>query len=264
MMPSSIKKKGLQFYSPFTLALEMAARPLLPKKPHILIACMMKSGSTFLAHALAAHSGLRRVRLTPAWGAREQELCELRLSRYNHSAYVAQHHIKHSEWTDELIARYRLTPIVLVRDLFDIVVSLRDHIRRENRIMTVAEISERHAALPDNDLEEVIVDLAIPWFVQFYVGWRSVPNARFVRFEEMIADPAATMMEILKAGGVATNPEACEDALAQISEKKNRFNKGVVGRGAHLSDANKERIKKLLMHYPEVHGDPYIKDMLAR
>lgn len=217
-----------------------------------------------MAHALAAHSGLRRVRLTPTWGAREQELCELRLSRYNHVAYVAQHHVRHSEWTDELISRYKLVPIVLVRDLFDIVVSLRDHIRREGRVMTVASISERHAALPDSELEEVIVDLAMPWFVNFYIGWRSVPNVRLIRFEDMIVDPSTTMVKVLEAGGVVTSPETCERALAQTNGKQNRFNKGIVGRGAHLSAANKERIRKLLMHYPEVHGDQYIKDMLAR
>ena len=84
-----LRYKGIRFHTPLIVGFDLIARHILPKKPHVLIACMPKSGSTFLAIALAAYVGTRK-RLIPTYGHREQELCELRLIRYNMRSYVSQ------------------------------------------------------------------------------------------------------------------------------------------------------------------------------
>lgn len=262
-MSTSERRRGLRLYTPFALGLDFLVRPVFPRRPHILIPCMLKSGSTFLAHALAAHSGLRRARLTPTWGAREQELCEIRLSYYNHFGYVSQHHLKNSEWTQELIRRYRMSTVVLTRDLFDIAVSLRDHIRRESPVMSVAHFTEEHAQLPDAELEEAVADLAIPWFVNFYAGWRQDPNALFVDYDELTADPAAVLAVILDRSGVKATPASIGRALEKVQEQNNRYNKGQKGRGQQLSPHVKDKIVQQLRHYPSIQNDPYVQRMLA-
>lgn len=262
-MMSSIRQKGLRLYSPAAVAMDLAARPFLPRRAHILIACMMKSGSTFLAQALAAHRGLRRCRLTPTWGAREAELCELRLSRYNHLGYVSQHHLKNSEWTQELIRRYHMTTVVLTRDLFDVTVSLRDHMRRETPVMSVAHFSEEHARMPDAELEEAIADLAIPWFVNFYAGWREDPNALFVDYEELTADPAAILNTILNRAEVKSTPKSIARALEKVQGQNNRYNKGQKGRGQQLSPHVRDKIIRQLRYYPSIQDDPYIRKMVT-
>ena len=261
LLDERLPTRGLRFYSPLTLGLEMLARPFLPRRPHILMPCMMKSGSTFLAHALAAHAGLRRCRLTPAWTAREQELCELRLSRYNHTAYVAQHHLKYSTWTQELIRRYRLTPVVLVRNLFDVTVSLRDHIRADTLVNPIAWFTPHHLQLSDAELEDAIAQLAMPWFVSFYAGWRQAPNALMVRYEDIIAEPDAVMARILDHAQIATSPEKIATALALARGGQTRMNKGVAGRGAALAPQTKQRILDMLALYPEFAKDPFVTDM---
>jgi len=257
----SNRRKGLRWYSPFVMGADFMMRPLCPARPHILIPCMVKSGSTFLAHALAAHNGLRRVRLTPAWGAREQELCELRLSRYNHYAYVSQHHIKNSDWTQELIRRYQMTPVVLVRNLFDIVISLRDHIRRESHVMSMAFFTEEHARLPDRDLEDVIVDLAMPWFIHFYVSWRQSRDTIMMDYAEVVKSPDAAMARILDLAGIPCSQTTIDHALSQIEGKNNRLNKGVSDRGRSLDIKNRQKIVQMLSYYPEILNDPYVRSM---
>ena len=101
------------------------ARPV-----HVLIACMPKSGSTFLADVISQCPGFRRAILTPSAGRREQEIDEQLLRKHGKVSYVAQHHVRNSEWTSEMCRTYGVTPIVLVRSLQDVVVSLRDHMRR--------------------------------------------------------------------------------------------------------------------------------------
>ena len=242
----------------------MMARPVLSRQPHIIMPCMMKSGSTYLAHAIASHQGLRRVRLTPTWGAREPELCEIRLSRYNHLPYVSQHHLKNSEWTQELIRRYRMTTVVLVRNLFDVTVSLRDHIRRETPVMPIAYFSQDHASLPDPELEAAIADLAIPWFVNFYVGWRQAPNAYFVDYDELIRNPRPILAEIFRRAGIKATSDSIELALSKVQTKNNRQNVGIKGRGNQLSLDVKQRIVQLLQYYPSIQKDEYVANMLAQ
>lgn len=138
--------------------------------PHILVTSMPKSGSTFLTNAIGKYDGFRRVRLIPAWGAREHELCSIKLSRYNHNRYVAQPHVRNSEWTQYLIKKYNLTPVVLMRNLFDVVLSFRDHLRRESLNWPMAHFTPHHQAMQDAELEETIVRLVMPWYLTFYAG----------------------------------------------------------------------------------------------
>src|SRR5271156_2694008 len=81
----------------------------MTQRPHILLACMPKSGSTFLSTVLASYPKFNQVNLIPSHGHLDQELSELRLSRFNHLSYAAQVHVRNSAWTQHLIDKYNLT-----------------------------------------------------------------------------------------------------------------------------------------------------------
>jgi len=260
-MTKSLKNKGLQFYMPLVTMADYIGRLILPKKPHIFIACMPKSASTFLAHGLEEYGGLRRARLVSSWGRREQELDELRLSRYNHYAYVSQHHTRNSDWAQELIRRYHLTPVILMRNIFDIVISLRDHIRKDDIEMPFAYFDEMHRALPDEQLEQMIVDLAMPWFINFYMGWRDDKNAIFIQYEDMIANPERVMTQILEAANVKVDENKIAEAIEKNQAKQNRFNKGVAGRGKDLKLETRNQILRYISYYPDIQNDEYIKSI---
>lgn len=232
-------------------------------RPHVLLACMPKSGSTFLSGAIAALPGFRRVDLTPGYDRREQELSASLIRRHARHAYVAQHHVRFSRPTQKLIARHRLTPVVLVRDLFDCVVSLRDHIRKESVILPTAYFDAHHRKLPDRDLERAIARLAIPWYVNFYMGWRTCPDAHFVRYEDMLAHPVDTLMGIARAAGRDIDQATAAAALAAAQGGRTRFNTGVAGRGIGLSADVRQSIIDLLAFYPAAAADPYVSHMLG-
>lgn len=231
--------------------------------PHILLACMPKSGSSFLANAIGKYDGFRRPRLVPTWGYREQELCSIKLSRYNYNRYIAQHHVRNSDWTQHLIKRYNVTTIVLVRDLFDIVPSLRDHIRNESRIWPMAYFTPRHQEIGDTELEEAIVRLAMPWYLNFYAGWRADPNALFISYEDLTSNPEETIAAVLRRSGMSPTPEKVKQAIERGKEGDNRINVGVTGRGKTLSPRAAEELQKLIDLYPEFEEDEYFKRMRA-
>lgn len=261
---ASFHDKGMRFYTPFVLVAAMLLSPFMRRRPHILVACPMKTGSTWLTNVIAAHDGLEKLRLVPSWGRREQELCEIQLLRYNHRAYVAQHHTRNSEWLQELTRRYNLKKIVLVRNFFDVIVSMRDHVRQETHVFPLAFLQEKHAELSDRALEDFLARFAMPWIIGFYAGWRGEKSALIVRYEDMIADPVPVLRRILEFSGIATNDAKIAAALDGAVGKDNRFNKGVVGRGMELAPETRQMILDQLACYPDLADDALIKEMTAQ
>lgn len=223
------------------------------------MACMPKSASTFLATAVGRMPGFRRCRLTPEWGAREQEICPIRLSRYNHCRYVAQHHIRYSAWTATMIKKYHLTPVVLVRNLADCVISIRDHNRNhpEDGPGPMAHFDDKYLEMDDAEFEEAIVRLAMPWYLNFYVGWKSADNVPFFDYEDYTQSPAKIIRTILANAGCEIDECKIKSTLASVAKsKETRFNVGKSGRGSQLSPRAKEALLRLLEFYPSFENDP--------
>jgi len=232
---------------------------VLRAPPHILIACMPKSGSTFLTNIIAALPGFRRAELVPDFGHREQELDEPCLRGADRFAYVAQNHVRNSQWTADMCRQYGLTKVVLVRSLLDVVVSIRDHLRRESAVFPIFFAEAHHAAMDDARLEEMIVRLALPWYLNFYMGWRRAPDALLVEYEELAERPAAVAARVLAFAGVPASEADIEQAVAAASGSHSRLNVGVKGRGARLRPRTLHTLLELLDFYPEADADPYIR-----
>lgn len=203
--------------------------------------------------------GFQKVSLVPAYGTREQELSAGKCHKFRNSNFIAQHHVRYSDYTHSLISRFDLTPVVLVRDIFDTVVSLRDHIRKESPVWPMASVTEEHANLPDSDLERLIVDLLVPWYVNFYVGWAMSPvNYLLVRYEDVVNNPSGSIEEILRASGYYPRRQEVPRALEKVKSGglSHRFNVGKTGRGTDLNSGAVEHVKRLTSYYPSIDFSP--------
>ena len=235
-----------------------------PSRPpaHILIACMPKSGSSFLSGVIERLPGYRRVQLIPDYDRREHELDEFCLRQVDRFSYVAQHHVRYSHWTADMCRHYSLAPVVLVRNLLDVAVSLRDAVRKDGPVWPFFFAQPHHAELSDAELEEMIVRLALPWYVNFYTGWRQAPDALLVEYEHLIADPVGTVGRVLAHVGVAASTADIEAAVREISANdRSRFNVGLVGRGAGLRPDLVPDVLQMVDFYPEAASDPYIETL---
>jgi hypothetical protein len=230
------------------------------KPVHILIACMPKSGSTFLSEVIGQCPGFRRAILTPSAGRREQEIDEQLLRKLDRVSFVAQHHVRNSDWTAEMCRSHRVTPIVLVRSLQDVVVSLRDHMRRESAVFPQFFADARHAALDDAALEQMIARLALPWYLNFYMSWRETPGAMMIAYEDLTAAPTEVIRDILNFAGANAADAEVEEALARVSARDaSRLNVGITCRGADLRPETIRTMLDLIDLYPEAADDPYIR-----
>ena len=242
----------------------------------ILVACMPKSGSTFLSALIASLPGFRREHVVPSYKRREQELCNAKLQRAFEAthilrrafdqglltetqrprAFVFQNHVRHNHETQVLIDRYRIVPIVLVRNIFDVVVSLRDHLARESYFTPLAYVDEAMADWDDERMHAFIVDMAVPWYIHFYVSWAKAEHRHFVTYEELTADPAETLRKALAFAKIPRTPEILAHALDKVQGASTRKNVGQSGRGAVLSDDLKQRVRRYCSYYPDVDFEP--------
>jgi len=223
------------------------------KRDHILIACMPKSGSTFLSNVVSRLPGFRKVSLiSPFQNRTEKEIYfpkALRKQRYN---YSCQQHVKYNENTAAAISAFDITPVVLVRNIFDCVVSIRDHLRREAVESPIAYFLPEHPSLPDAELESAIVRLAVPWYIHFYVSWCHCPDAIWVTYEEATQQTAGVVERIFARSHQKPDIAAIEAAIGNSDPSKDRKNVGRSGRGHELSGENKEIIRRYRSFYPDI------------
>lgn len=111
-------------------------RRLRIKKHNLILACMPKSGSTYISRLLMEATELPEADLANVsdWG--EQYLSSNRLKQKVGSGpgLVCQIHLRASPSASRLIAKFNLTPIILVRNIYDVVPSIADHWQNEKAI----------------------------------------------------------------------------------------------------------------------------------
>ncbi len=220
---------------------------------------MPKSGSSFLRDVISELPGFRRALLIPTSERREQELDEFCLQQVNNLDYVAQNHVRYSSWTAEMCREYDLRPVVLVRGLLDVIVSLRDHMRSEGPVWHNFFAEAHHVELDDAELELMIARLALPWYINFYMGWRQAPGTLMIRYEDLIAAPAKVVGDILAFSGAEVAAAEVERVVEHVrGVGESRFNVGVVGRGSTLRPETVRTVLELLDFYPEAAADPYV------
>jgi hypothetical protein len=233
-----------------------------PSGPYVFVACMPRTGSTFLTEALCELTGFRRVELSDAYAENEQELDLPRLLDAYSYGSVTQQHVCANARTVGLMQEFGIRPVVLVRNVFDVVVSIRHFLLTEGcgKWPTFFTTDERFRRLDEAAQYEQIVELGLPWYFDFFVSWAdaSLETLRLT-YEEAAADWPATLRGIARFYGV----EASEPAIAAALERATarapelRLNKGVPGRGATLLDpALRERIESYARFYPDVDFTP--------
>ena len=228
----------------------------------ILLACQPKSGSTFLSQYISKVGGGRPYSFVPGFGRREQELSALGLLRAKirrDKFLVGQHHVRCSDETLKLIRRFDMAVIILRRNLFDAVASLRDHIRGGRHIMPMLYLSKEMTAISDSDLEVALARFAVPWYLNFHMSWRDYTNAIFVDYEQIRTDARGTTENILKTFGLTFDVGNVEPDI----RKSSRFNVGVAGRGALIAPEALQIIRDQVSFYLRFADDDYLQQHLS-
>src|SRR5215813_3470634 len=223
---------------------------------HIFIACVPKTASTFLKNLLVNLTGYRDLFTVYAAGQSEHEIYLPTLRDSAHFDTVTQQHCRAADANIHLMQAFGIRPVVLVRNIFDSVMSLLDFYDQG-----AFQTSYFRADWPGLDQEtkiELLIENVIPWYFQFVASWDLAEKQKrlelqWLSYEELVADKPASLLKVLEFYGLGASRSAVDQRIKKIESdgRKNRFNKGVTGRGARgLTEQQKEQIRRLTRFYP--------------
>ncbi len=223
---------------------------------HIFIACVPKSASTFLKNLLVNLTGFRDLFAVYAAGQSEHEIYLPALREFARHNTVTQQHCRASDANVHLMQGFGIRPVVLVRNIFDSVMSLFDFYN--NGASQTSYFKTDWHALDDETKVDLLIENVVPWYFQFVASWDAAEKQKRVElhwltYEDLIADKPSSVLRVLEFYGLGASRRGVEQRITEIEseERKIRFNKGVAGRGkTGLTDRQKDRIRRQARFYP--------------
>jgi hypothetical protein len=230
----------------------------------LMIVAMPKTSSTFLSHILGRLLGWEHSYFASDYYNLEQELYRPRIVDAFGRGTVVQQHFRANTPNLQLLKRYGIRPTVLVRDVFDIVASLRDHLNqeRQDNIPSLYVPAEFRTFTPEAQFDFIIRFFG-PWLLSFYASWVAAERdgraeLLWIRYEDCLPDYTDVVRRIARHYGVTTTDEAIAAALRNPGQRATRrFNQGVAGRGRSLlSSAQIAELETMARCYPSIDFAP--------
>lgn len=222
--------------------------------PHLLVACMPKSGSTFLTQVLSEVTGFDHRYAFYAGHQNEQDLHRASLLHAVLRPAVIQQHLRATERNLQLLQGLRTRPVVLVRNVFDALVSMRDMIDKGG-VESVFFPTEPFGASPFSALDIQIRTRAIViqkslWYVEMFASWFRAARAHriealFLSYETLMADKPGCVARVLEHSGIDYDFDNVAAAVVSVEGDKarSRKNVGSSGRGRELPETLKQYIR---------------------
>lgn len=236
-------------------------RRALSRRAHCLfVTALPKSASSYLTSLLAAATGYIPYSLV-ADHANEQDLDLTRLVDSWSMNCVSHHHTRVTPANLRLIAEFGIKPVILTRNVFDCMVSLRDHLVRENQVTPLVSVGSDYPDWPPERQLDLVVDLAAPWYFRFVAGWQTASvKALWIDYNAVVDAPTEAAQRIFNFHDIAISEARIADAVQAVGKggaATIRFNRGEKGRGCRLlSTAQQDRLRALGRHFPQTDLGP--------
>lgn len=216
--------------------------------PRVLIACTPKSGSTFVSRFLANYFQAPLVTLVPSYGCRHQEI-EAALIPTS-GPFVAQNHVSWSEHTERLSQEFGFRIVVLTRNLFDSIVSLREHFLNESTAGPLVSIDDSFANRNAFEQLELLIGMATPWYLNFFASYTRHEYDIHL-YEELFSsdwdERLVALKKLVDSSGSDDyhSDELIVQSLKLVESEFNRRNIGLPGRGCIISLTQRTWIERL-------------------
>ncbi len=223
---------------------------------HIFIACLPKSASTFLKNVLVNITGYKELFAVYAAAPSEHELYLPSIEEYADQNTVTQQHCRASEANIQMMQAFGIRPVILVRNIFDAIVSLHDFYKQGAYFQSYFRAD--FLTLSEEKQLDLLIDNVVPWYLQFVASWSLAEKEDrlelyWLSYEDLTQNKVESVQQLLEFYGLGASSAAIERSIAatEAEERRNRFNKGVSGRGkTGLTDMQKQRIIALSEYHP--------------
>ena len=214
----------------------------------VAVCAMPKSGSTFLANVLKQTLQKRYIPLCFAYSSNEHDLYLPAMLAAQSIGAVSQLHIKGTPHNVALFNAFGITPVVLIRNIFDALESLARDLRAKEQLSYYGTgfigysflwLSRDIKTLSREQLHDYVIDYALPWYVNFYASWSELEMMKvvspvWIQYEELMAEKRRVIENLLSRLGY-------DDSAIVGLEKNYISNKGGIGAGSGQSGLGRER-----------------------
>ena len=227
----------------------------------LFVACMPKSGSTFVCRVLQALTGYPARELSYAYERTEQDLYLPKVIDACRKGGVVQQHVQATGANLDLMKRFGIRPVILVRNLLDVVVSIREYLFIEGfEKFPSLYATDALASMPIERQHDFLITFAMPWYFDFYVSWHDATRDKradtmWLSYDEISADWTAGISMILEHYSIKKSEAEISEVIESLRGQPSsiRFNRGISGRGASaLTVAQQERLFEMAALYPWV------------
>lgn len=229
------------------------------RKHHIFITCTPKSGSTYLLRLLEDLLGYEVQIFIAAFDRTEQDIFEPRILNNLKINTVTHQHTRCTDNNTRLLKKHQIKPVILTRNIFDSVISMRNHMLQEpeNSWWPMGYIDHNFYELSIEKQYDFVIDLIIPWYINFYVSWERFEDQEsllWITYDELFSDKVGTVQKILKYYGISKKIklELIEKSEEKIKGKTRKTKSDISKSAIALSSEQKERIISLTQYYKDI------------
>jgi len=230
----------------------------------ILIAGAPKSGTTFVESTLMELSGMPFVPFNLDYSLYSGSLVPQLMVNQLENDVIAKEHCFATQLNIAAIQALVPHTIVLTRNIFDCLVSMRD-MQVQPTVGFTSAFYEPHL----NEMDEVsqldaVASRFASFYIEFFVSWTraicdGAVNARLWTYDDLMADKLAGLREVTAYCGIQASDAEIEKAAGMVGadRAKSRLNVGRTGRGVEaFSDEQKDRVNALTRFYPDIDFAP--------
>ena len=246
---------------------DLKKKAILSRKsrtPLILIAAFPRSACNYLSYLISETTGFPEANFKPSSGFYHDVVYLPRLFDLLFKKRIITQHLRATEMTRGIISDLRINPIILVRNIFDVVVSYNDYISKRgygpldpDQADLSPELCKSYPTFSDEKKYDYLIDVVVPWYISFYVSWYHYTivlktiDAYWLTYENFVTQPDVVLPQIFSFYGLFVSHREIESVVSQ--NKKVNYNKGVSGRGtAKLSSKQKDKIRSFTSYHPNV------------
>lgn len=232
---------------------------LFKPKKHILITCTPKSGSTYLLRLLESLLSYEVKIFIAAFDRTEQDIFEPKIIENLKKNTVTHQHTRCTDNNIRLLNKHDIKPVILTRNIFDSVISMRNHmiLEPENSWWPMGYVDHNFYKLPIEKQYDFVIDLIIPWYINFYVSWQRYKDKDallWITYDELFANKIETLKKVLIYYGINKNftLEDIHYHEEKIKEITRKTNQNKLGDKVNLTQEQLNKITKFTEYYPDI------------
>jgi hypothetical protein len=233
---------------------------MLPPKKKVVIFSFPKSSTKYIRQIICGTLNWKFTVLFEKPGRKEQDLFLPKLIDYHRKNVVVAQHTSGTKFNVDLVIKYKIKPVVMVRNIFDVIVSLRDWTHdKEHYYLPMGYLEKSFYDFDDEKQFDVLIANIVPWYFGFYVSWQMASQncaVLWVTYERFMKDKAATVLDVLEHSDINVDRRRIDETIAALEKRPKHdinLNKGISGRGEKiLTQRQQAKIAEFAGYYPGV------------